>query len=86
MGLGLPQTHVIIKTFRRNNSMVKGKKPTAEQRKVLIRNSYNPEEWLYMSQVVRGDTGNKRLAKDELKTTYLVFRNRTTDQRIELAV
>ena len=47
--------------------MTKGKKPTAEQRKVLTRNSHDPNHWLYIGQKVVGDSGSKRLGKDEEK-------------------
>lgn len=66
--------------------MTKGKKPTAEQRKVLTRNSHDPNHWLYIGQKVVGDSGSKRLGKDEEKTTFLIFRNRLTEREIQLLV
>lgn len=66
--------------------MAKGKKPTAEQRKILERNSYDPHHWFYTGQRVIGESGYKRLGKDENKSTFLVFRNKITDQEIQLAV
>lgn len=66
--------------------MVKGKKPTAEQRKVLVKNGYDPHEWIYISQKVEGDSGYRRLGKYEDKTTYLIFRNRFTNEELKLCV
>ena len=66
--------------------MARGKHPTAEQRKLLMRHDKEPKDWMYIGQKVTGDSGSKRLGKDEEKTTFLIFRHRTTSQEIHLCV
>lgn len=66
--------------------MARGKNPTAEQRKLLMRNNHDPSHWLYIGEKVIGDSGYKRLGKDETKTRYLIFRNRMTEREIQLPV
>ena len=46
----------------------------------------DPHEWIYIGQKVEGDSGYRRLGKYEDKTTYLIFRNRLTNEELKLCV
>ncbi len=54
---------------------IRGKKLTLSQKKILIKNNKNPEEYLYMREVIKVNDNyeKKSLNKEDVKVRYLQF-------------
>lgn len=63
------------------NLKSKGKKPTYQQRSLLVSQGIkDTTDWLYMGQETIDDQGYARLSKNDPKSTYMNFRNRVTGE------
>lgn len=70
---------------------IRGTKPTLLQRKILQKNKLNPENFMFIKEIVKHEESDsynsknrKSLNRTDLKVRYLQFVDKTTNQVIEI--
>ena len=72
------------------NKTIRGTRPTLLQRKILVKSGNNPEEFMFVKEIIKHEDGEyksrnrKSLNKTSEKKIYWQFVNRETGNIIEI--